>query len=67
MQARGIMKTSETKNREKEQAGSSPAPSPEKPVRGFKMKPQRHAAEKTTLSSSGLEWTILTAVILKLI
>ena len=51
-------------NREKEQAGSSPAPSPEKPVRGFKMKPQRHADEKTTLSSSGLQWTILTAVIL---
>ncbi|MBE6371265.1 MAG: cobaltochelatase subunit CobN [Lentisphaerae bacterium] len=51
-------------NREKEQAGSSPAPSPEKPVRGFKMKPQRQAAEKTTLSSSGLQWTILTAVVL---
>ena len=50
--------------REKNQAGSSPAPSLQKPVRGFKMKPQRDPAEKTTLSSSGLQWAILIAVIL---
>ena len=53
--------------REKKQNGASPAPDEKKPVRGFKMKEPRRPEDKTTLSSSGLQWTILTAVILLMV
>ncbi len=32
------------------------------PVKGFRMKPREREAEKTSLASSGLKWTILVAV-----
>ncbi|MBO4632505.1 MAG: cobaltochelatase subunit CobN, partial [Lentisphaeria bacterium] len=46
------------------QTGASPEISSQKPVRGFKLKETRKSAEKTSVSSSGLKWTILAAIIL---
>ena len=43
---------------------SSEPSSARKPVRGYKLKPKEQTAEKTSISSSGLQWTILCAVIL---
>ena len=47
---------------DREADSRSSEPSVRKPVRGYKMKPQEQTAEKTSISSSGLQWTILAAV-----
>ncbi|OQA87858.1 MAG: Aerobic cobaltochelatase subunit CobN [Lentisphaerae bacterium ADurb.Bin242] len=49
-----------------EQKESAPKRSEALPVKGFKMKAERANAEQTSLSSSGLKWTILVAVFLLL-
>ena len=46
------------------QAESAPAPGEAKPVKGFRMKEKQANAERTELSSSGLKWTVLAAVVL---
>ena len=60
-------KSSSTEENRKDQSGGSPKLSNQKPVRGFKLKPQRKPAEKTSIPSSGLQWTILAAVILAIL
>ena len=47
---------------DREQRARSPEKSAVQPVRGYKMKPEEPAEEKTSISSSGLQWTILAAV-----
>ncbi len=46
-----------------EQRESAPSPGSEQVVKGFRMQPDRANATQTELSSSGLKWTILLAVI----
>jgi len=49
-----------------EQKATAPNRNEAVPVKGFKMKSERANAEQTSLSSSGLKWTILAAVFLML-
>ena len=56
-------KHSEAESRKKEQTGGSQTLSRQQPVRGFRMKEQTKSADETSVSSSGLQWTILAAVI----
>jgi len=46
------------------ESARAPAPGEAKTVKGFRMKEKQANAERTELSSSGLKWTVLVAVVL---
>ena len=61
------LKSSVQDSPRKEQREAAPEKAAAKPVKGFRMKEKKDQPEETSISSSGLKWTILAGVVLVIV